>query len=319
MPQTSDPHALIERARRGDRRALARLISLVEDLRAGSEDVLATLYPDAGRAWTTGMTGAPGSGKSTLADRLIEVVRGRGTEVAVLAVDPSSPFSGGAILGDRVRMQRHIDDGGVYIRSMASRGRLGGIAAATPRATIVLDGVGFPEILIETVGVGQAEVEIAGAADTTLVVVNPGWGDSIQAAKAGLLEIGDVFVVNKADRPGVNDAVRDLKSMLELGEHEDWWPPVVVTVATSGEGVDELAEAIDDHRAHLETSGLRSRARHDRAMELLEEAVEAELRKRVPADPGDGTWESVRADVAARRLDPWTGARLLVGGEPSRQ
>lgn len=319
MPPPLDPQMLIEQARRGDRRALGRLISLVENRRPGEEQVLSALYPDAGQAWTTGLTGAPGAGKSTLADRLIEVLRQRGFEVAVLAVDPSSPFTGGAILGDRVRMQRHIDDAGVYIRSMASRGHLGGISEATPRAVAVLDGMGFPEILIETVGVGQAEVEIAAAADTSVVVLNPGWGDSVQAAKAGLLEIGDIFVVNKADRAGVNDTIRDLKQMLELGGHGAWWPPVVATVATSGEGIDELAGAIDEHRAHLETTGELARLRRRHALGLLDSAVAVELHQRLETVRDHRAWERIRDEVAARRIDPWTAARRLVGGEPSPQ
>ena len=316
---TSNPEGLIRRARGGDRRALARLISLVENRRAGDEQVLASLYPETGRAWTTGLTGAPGAGKSTLADRLIEVLRTRGSDVAVLAVDPSSPFTGGAILGDRVRMQRHIDDPGVYIRSMASRGHLGGIAEATPRALVVLDGLGFLEILIETVGVGQAEVAIAGAADTTLAVLNPGWGDSVQAAKAGLFEIGDIFVVNKADRPGVNDTIRDLKQMLELGGHDGWWPPVIAAVATTGEGIDELAGAVDEHRAHLEATGALQKMRRRHALALLDGAVDAELRKRLKTVRDDRSWEGIRAEVADRRLDPWTAAQRLVGGESTRQ
>ena len=315
MAPTPDTHTLIDQAHRGDRRALGRLISLVEDRRPGAEEVLAHLYQDAGRAWTTGLTGAPGSGKSTLTDRLIEAVRGQDSEVAVLAVDPSSPFTGGAILGDRVRMQRHIDDHGVYIRSMASRGQLGGIAEATPRAIVVLDGIGFPEILVETVGIGQAEVEVAAATHTTVVVLNPGWGDSIQAAKAGLLEVGNIFVVNKADRPGVNDTIRDLKQMLELGDHGDWWPPVITTVATTGEGVAEAAGAITDHRVHLEQSGRLENLRRDHAIGLLEEAVDAELRRRLHAGREGVRWGRVRDDVAARRLDPWTAARRLVDPE----
>ncbi len=319
MAQTTlHPQTLIDQARRGDRRALGRLISLVENRRSGEEQVLATLYPDAGRAWTTGLTGAPGSGKSTLVDRIIEVLRKRGSEVAVLAVDPTSPFTGGAILGDRVRMQRHIDDAGVYIRSMASRGHLGGISEATPRAVAVLDGMGFPEILIETVGVGQAEVEIAAATDTSVVVLNPGWGDSVQAAKAGLLEIGDIFVVNKADRAGVHDTIRDLKQMLELGGHGAWWPPVVAAVATSGEGIEELAGAIDEHRAHLETTGELAKLRRRQALGLLDSAIDGELHKRLETVREDRAWEHIRDEVAARKIDPWSAARRLVGGEASQ-
>jgi LAO/AO transport system kinase len=302
MSQTSDPQALIDQARSGDRRALARLISIVENGRPGQEEVLSTLYPAAGQA-----------------DRLIEVLRGRESDVAVLAVDPSSPFTGGAILGDRVRMQGHIDDAGVYIRSMASRGHLGGIAEATPRAIVVLDGMGFPEILVETVGVGQAEVEVAAAADTTIVVLNPGWGDSVQAAKAGLLEIGDVFVVNKADRPGVNDTVRDLKQMLELGGHGGWWPPVVTTVATTAEGIEKLAGAVDEHRAYLESTGERSELRRRHTLGLLDDAVDAELRRRLEHVRDDEAWDRIRGQVEERILDPWTAAVRLVGGESSPQ
>lgn len=281
--------------------------------------MLSRLYPVGGGAWTTGVTGAPGAGKSTLTDGLIEVLRARDADVAVLAVDPSSPFTGGAILGDRVRMQGHIDDSGVYIRSMASRGHLGGIAEATPRAIVVLDGMSFTEILIETVGVGQAEVEVAAAADTTVVVLNPGWGDSVQAAKAGLLEIGDVFVVNKADRAGLNDTIRDLKQMLELGSHDGWWPPVIATTATAGEGIDDLLGAIDEHRAHVTASGERSELRERHALALLDAAVDAELRRRLETMRDDDAWARARSEVASRNLDPWTAAARLVGGESSRQ
>ena len=257
MARVTDPAILIPSALGGDRRALARLITIVENGGDAADEVLAGVFGTGGDAWTTGLTGAPGSGKSTLTDRLIEAIRVGGAEVAVVAVDPSSPFSGGAVLGDRVRMQDHIDDAGVYIRSMASRGHLGGISAATPRVVATLDGAGFPEILVETVGVGQAEVEIAANADTTLVVVNPGWGDSVQAAKAGLLEIGDIFIVNKADRPGVHETVRDLTQMLELGDHDGWAPPIIPTVAATGDGIADLWTAIKGHRDHLEHDTLR--------------------------------------------------------------
>ena len=319
MAPSSDPQGLIDAARQGDRRALAKLISVVENKLPGAEETLAQLYAATGSAWTTGITGAPGSGKSTLTDLLIATARERGSQVAVVAIDPSSPFTGGAILGDRVRMQRHIDDPGVYIRSMASRGHLGGIAEATPRAIAVLDGVGFAEIIVETVGVGQAEVEIAAGSDTTIVTLNPGWGDSIQAAKAGLLEIGDIFVVNKADRPGVSDTVRDLRQMLELGGHRAWWPPVVTTVATRGEGIEEVTSAMDEHRSHLENTGARDEARRRSALELLDTAVEAAMRERLVATRDEARWEEIRAEVADRKLDPWTAATLLVGGDSSRR
>ena len=251
----AEPSVLVERARAGDRGAVAKLISLVEHGGDDARAVVVALHPHAGNAWSVGITGAPGSGKSTLTDRLVSTIRAEGATVAVLAVDPTSPFSGGAILGDRVRMQDHATDPGVFIRSMATRGHLGGLAVATPQAVRVLDAIGTPWIIVETVGVGQVEVEIAGHADTTVVVVNPGWGDAVQAAKAGLLEIADVFVVNKADRPGAPETVRDLQGMLELAGDTGWRPPVVCTTATSGAGIDELWAAIGAHRAHLETTG----------------------------------------------------------------
>jgi len=312
MARTTDPEVLIPRARAGDRRALARMITLVEDHHSDGDLILAELFPRTGGAWTTGLTGAPGAGKSTLTNRLIGKIRDTDTSVAVLAVDPSSPFTGGAVLGDRVRMQDHIDDDEVYIRSMASRGHLGGVSEATPRAVAVVDGMGFPEILVETVGVGQAEVEIAANADTTLVVLNPGWGDSIQAAKAGLLEIGDVFVVNKADRAGVNETMRDLKQMLELGGHGEWWPPVIATVASTGEGIDDLWEAVRAHRAHLEASGELQAMRHRRLLGDVETAVAAAVHLQVRSTLDHPDWEAMVAQVTERRLDPWTAARRLL-------
>ncbi|HMF04984.1 MAG TPA: methylmalonyl Co-A mutase-associated GTPase MeaB, partial [Acidimicrobiia bacterium] len=216
MAPANNPPALVEAARQGDRAAIAKLISLVEAGGDAATDAVGRLYLSTGDAYTVGVTGAPGSGKSTLTDKLIGLLRASGTEVGVLAIDPSSPFTGGAILGDRVRMQDHATDEGVFIRSMATRGHLGGLSLATPQAVRVLDAAGKPWIIIETVGVGQVEVEVAGAADTTVVVVNPRWGDGVQANKAGLLEIADVLVVNKADRDGTDDTVRDLEVMLEL-------------------------------------------------------------------------------------------------------
>jgi len=313
MPVDTDPADLVSLARGGDRRALARAISIVEDRRAGRGEILAAAFPATGRAWTTGLTGAPGAGKSTLTDALIGRVRADATEVAVLAVDPSSPFTGGAILGDRVRMQDHVDDGGVYIRSMASRGHLGGVAEATPQVISLLDGTGFPEVLVETVGVGQAEVEIAANADTTVVVLNPGWGDSIQAAKAGLLEIGDIFAINKADRPGLNDTMRDLKQMLELGDHGAWWPPVVPTIASAGEGVEELWERVVEHREHLVASGTLQNSRTERLLSSIDAAIAAELTNRVDQIRAGAAWPDVAALVLERSLDPWSAARQLLG------
>src|SRR4051812_39081658 len=250
-----DPADLTEAARKGDRGALARLISYVEEGGNLAREVGSLTFPLAGNAYTIGITGPTGSGKSTLTERLISTVRAGGAEVGVLAVDPSSPFSGGAFLGDRVRMQSHATDEGVFIRSMATRGHLGGLSLAAPEAIRVLDAAGLPWVLVETVGVGQVEVEIAGAADTTVVVVNPGWGDSVQANKAGLLEIADVFVINKADRPGAAEARRDLDQMLDLSAPKDWRPPIVPTTAANGDGIDELWDAVAKHRAHLEETG----------------------------------------------------------------
>ncbi|MCP3995551.1 MAG: methylmalonyl Co-A mutase-associated GTPase MeaB [bacterium] len=312
MARISDPAILIPKARAGDRRSLARLITLVENGDAVAVDILADTFPSGGQAWTTGLTGAPGAGKSTLTDQLIVRVRASGSEVAVVAVDPSSPFSGGAVLGDRVRMQDHVDDSGVYIRSMASRGHLGGIAAATPRVVSLLDAVGFPEIAIETVGVGQAEVEIAGNADTTLVVVNPGWGDSVQAAKAGLLEIGDVFVVNKADRSGVSETVRDLAQMLELGGHHEWSPPIVPTIGSTGQGIDELWDAVRAHREYLETSGLLETNRSRRLVVEMESSMMTQLRARVRSSVSEAEWAGVTDLVAQRGIDPWSAATQLL-------
>ena len=232
--------------------------------------------------------------------------------VAVVAIDPSSPFTGGAILGDRVRMQRHTDDDGVYIRSMANRGHLGGIAAATPRVVALLDGLGYSEILIETVGVGQAEVEVASSADTVVVVVNPGWGDAVQAAKAGLLEVGDVFVVNKADRPGAKQAVKELIGALEIGQARPWLPPVVETVATDGAGLAELWDAIAAHRSHLDESGEREQRRLVRVLAEVEAALRASLRQM--ATSSGALAPEILDRVLARQVDPWSVASEMVAG-----
>lgn len=293
---------------------MARLISLVETGGDPARTALAALHPATGRAYSVGITGAPGAGKSTLTDRLVARIRADGDLVAVLAVDPTSPFSGGAILGDRVRMQDHATDPGVFIRSMATRGHLGGLALATPQAMRVLDAAGAPWILVETVGVGQVEVEVAAATDTTVVVVNPGWGDSVQANKAGLLEIADVFVVNKADRPGAEDAERDLIQMLELGAHRAWTPPIVRTVASDGEGIAELWDAIGGHRAHLEETGELARRRRDR----LRDEVRAIALARFAADVdarcvGEG-FDALLARVDAREIDPYAAAEALLAG-----
>ncbi len=261
---TGDAAQLLERARAGDRSALARLLSVVERGGEPARLVGRLAHASTGSAHTIGVTGPPGAGKSTLTSALVRVVRDAGHRIAVLAVDPSSPFTGGAILGDRVRMGDHALDDDVFIRSMASRGHLGGLSLAAPEAVRVLDAVGFGFVVVETVGVGQVEVEVAGETDTTVVVVNPGWGDAVQANKAGLLEVADVFCVNKADRPGAAEARRDLEQMLDMSVHGDWRPPVVDTVATDGTGVADLWAAILAHRDAMIATGRLDRERAER-------------------------------------------------------
>jgi GTPase len=306
---------LVARALDGDRGAVARLISLVETGGDGATEAVGRLYPHTGNAYTVGLTGAPGSGKSTLTDRMIGRLRRDGDQVGVLAIDPSSPFTGGAILGDRVRMQDHATDPGVFIRSMATRGHLGGLALATPQAVRILDAVGTPWVLVETVGVGQVEVEVAEAADTTVVVVNPGWGDSVQANKAGLLEIADVFVVNKSDRSGVDDTVRDLLQMLELSAHRDWTPPIVKTIATDGTGTDALYDAIVSHRAFLESTGELDRRRSARLRDEVRAIVVARLTRDAEALCSGPTFDRVLELVGTRGIDPYRAADELLGSE----
>jgi LAO/AO transport system kinase len=296
----------------GDARAVARAISMVEDGAEGLPELIGSLYPSTGTAYTIGLTGSPGVGKSTLAATLVGAARARDLGVAVLAVDPTSPFTGGALLGDRLRMQSHATDRGVFIRSMATRGHLGGLALAAPEAIRVLDASGADLVMIETVGVGQAEVEVAREADTTLVVVAPGWGDAVQASKAGILEIADVFVVNKADKEGTGEAVRDLRHMLHLGPELEWTPPIVQTTATSGEGVDELWEAIEGHRKHFEGSGQLEGKRRERLLREVEEMVLARLRWRMAATLEAGALEELGDDLVARRIDPYRATDILL-------
>jgi GTPase len=310
---STDTDALIERALAGDRVATAKLLSLVEQGGAGARAVISRLHPHTGNAWSVGITGAPGSGKSTLTDALVACMRADDLEVGVLAVDPSSPFSGGAILGDRVRMQRHSTDPSVFIRSMASRGHLGGLALATPQAVRVLDAVGKEWVIVETVGVGQVEVEIASQADTTIVVVNPGWGDEVQAAKAGLLEIADIFVVNKADRPGADVTVSDLAGMLELGRRKRWQPPIVRTIATTGDGLAELWDEIGAHRAFLESDGVVAERRRARLVEEIRGLVAERLLERAGAITESMQFEALVDKVAARTSDPYAAVDALLG------
>ena len=310
MARTSDPHELFAAALHGDRGAVARLLSLIERGGEPGRVVGRLAYPRSGQAYTVGLTGAPGAGKSTLTSALIGHLRASETEVAVLAIDPSSPFTGGAILGDRVRMQDHATDPGVFIRSMATRGHLGGLSLATPEAVRLLDAIGRHWILVETVGVGQVEVEVAGKADTTVVVVNPGWGDSVQANKAGLMEIADVFVINKADRKGVEETRRDLEQMLDLSDlpGDAWRPPIVPTIGNTGEGVPALWEAVLAHRAYAETSGQLSERRRFRSSEELREIVANRLRERARQLCTGDRWDEVTAEVVDHRLDPWSAA-----------
>ncbi len=307
--------ALVEQAAAGSPRAVGRLISLVEDASPLLREVMAALAPRAGSAVVVGLTGSPGVGKSTTTSALVSALRRRGARVGVLAVDPSSPFSGGALLGDRVRMQEHALDPGVYIRSMASRGHLGGLSWATPQALRVLDAAGCDVVLVETVGVGQSEVEVAALADTTVVLLAPGAGDGVQAAKAGILEVGDVFVVNKADREGADATVRDLRQMISLGPARgpgDWRPPVVRTVASRGDGVDELVAALDEHRAWLERSGGLRRRRVARAAAEIEAIALATLRGRIGSLREGDALARLAAGVVDGADDPYSCADRLV-------
>jgi LAO/AO transport system kinase len=301
---------LVAQARDGDPRAVARLITLVESNDPALPDLAAALAPHTGAAQVIGLTGAPGVGKSTVTSELVRALRAAGKRVGVLAVDPSSPFTGGAILGDRVRMQDHATDPGVYIRSMSSRGHLGGLAAATPQAVRVLDGAGCDVILIETVGVGQAEVEVATLADTTLVLLAPGMGDAIQAAKAGILEVADIFVVNKADRDGADATYRDIQGMIGLGERGagQWRPQVLKVVAARSEGIDDIVAAIDKHRQWLSTHDELQRRREQRAAAEIEAIVLEGLRRRIGSLAGEASLAAQAAAVAAGQQDPYTAA-----------
>jgi GTPase len=289
----------------GDRRALARVISWVENGDPRTRSVLKELKPPATASRVIGLTGAPGAGKSTVTSALVRAFRARGARTAVLAVDPSSPFTGGALLGDRIRMQEHATDDGVFIRSMGSRGQLGGLAAAAPQAIRVLAAAGFAVILVETVGVGQAEVEIASAADSTVLLVVPGMGDSIQAAKAGVLEVADVLVVNKADRPDTQATLRDLRAAVALS-HGEWKPPIVPTVATAGDGVADLVAALDKHDAWLDASGERSRRQLARAREEVTALAFGALARRLTVP------DELAARVADGRSDPLAAAEELL-------
>ncbi|MDQ1586506.1 MAG: GTPase [Actinomycetota bacterium] len=322
-PPTGSPEVaeLVARAREGNARSVARLISLVEDASPLLREAMAALVPHGGNAVVVGLTGAPGVGKSTTTNALVAAYRGRSRRVGVLAVDPSSPFSGGALLGDRVRMQDHATDQGVYIRSMASRGHLGGLAWSTPQALRVLDAAGCDVVLVETVGVGQSEVEVAGLADTTVVLLAPGMGDAIQAAKAGILEVGDIYVVNKADRDGADATVRELRHMLSLGERRkpgDWRPPILRTVASRGVGIDEVLEALDQHRSWLTESGQLIERRRRRAADEIEAIAVTALRERIGDLRSGHALVEVADRVLAGELDPYAAADLLIASVTER-
>ena len=293
-----------------DARAVARAISLVED---GDPDLAALsggIYPETGRAATLGLTGAPGVGKSTLAAALVRLARAEGRRVAVLAIDPTSPYTGGALLGDRVRMQEHATDPDVFIRSMATRGHLGGMALAAPEAVRILDAAGYDLVVVETVGVGQAEIEVAAATDTALVVLAPGLGDAIQMAKAGILEVADVFVVNKADRDGAAEVVRELRQMLHLGAARAWDPPVISTSATEGEGLEELWAGIERHRAHLEAAGVLAEKRRVRLLQEVESLAAERFKAAVAHElAADG---ALAGRLLAREVDPYAAAEELL-------
>ncbi len=310
--------ALVEKAREGDPRSVGRLVSQVEDESPLLPELMRALAPHTGHARIVGLTGSPGVGKSTSTNALIGELRRRDHRVAVLAVDPSSPFSGGALLGDRIRMGDHVLDPGVFIRSMAARGHLGGLAWTTPQALRVLDAAGFDYVLVETVGVGQSEVEVAGQADSTMVLLAPGMGDGIQAAKAGILEIGDLYVVNKSDRDGADKVRRDLRSMLGLAERREgaWLPPVLKTVASKGEGVADVVDALEEHGAWLRESGELQRRRVRRARNEIETLALTALRRRWGTVGEGDRLDDLAAAVVAGETDAYTAAEQLTGSAP---
>ena len=298
----------------GNRRALARGITIVEAGGPAARELLKALYAHSGHAHIVGITGAPGAGKSTLLSALALHWRRAGRTIAVLAVDPSSPFTGGALLGDRIRMQAHSGDPGTFIRSMASRGRLGGIARATADAIELLDAAGFDMVLVETVGAGQGEVEIASAAQTTVVIEVPGMGDDVQAIKAGMLEIADVFVVNKADRDGADSTMRQLRVMLHMGgpPRGGWSPPILPAVALREEGIAEVAAAIDRHLAHLRTSDHFAEHQHTRAAHTFQMIIQEAALERARMRASDAGWDALVDRVARREIDPYTAADELL-------
>ena len=307
----ADERTLAERLLAGDKRALARAISLVEDDDPEGWALVREVYPHTGSATVVGFTGPPGAGKSTLIGRLIEHARARDREVAVLSIDPSSPFTKGALLGDRIRLTEHFLDPGVFIRSMATRGALGGLAEAALQAALLMDASGKDDVFLETVGVGQAEVDIIDHADTVVLVLQPGSGDSIQALKAGVMEIPDVIVINKADHPATRTMRSEIRSILSLGERRAWKPPIVETEAINGDGVGDLWDAVTRHREHLAAGGLAERRRRSVEHEVVAVAVSQVRRRLLQAIERDDEVKRLLDDVNARRVDPLTATREI--------
>jgi LAO/AO transport system kinase len=309
-----DIQSLVDRLRSGDARALARVISAVENREAGSSDLLKALFPHTGHARVLGLTGPPGAGKSTLVDQLARLYRKENRSVGIIAVDPSSPYSGGAILGDRIRMQQHFADSGIFIRSMATRGSLGGLARTTADVATVLDASGRDLVLIETVGVGQDEIDIVRLADITIVILVPGMGDDVQTIKAGIMEIADIFVINKSDREGAERVEREIRTMQSLaGRNDGWTPPIVKTVASTNAGVQELANTIAEYEAHLkhENLALQRSIQHwqERLVEMLRDALLEKARARMSSDHT----ARYAAEVAEHKRDPYSLIEEIVG------
>jgi LAO/AO transport system kinase len=310
-----DIQVWIDQLRAGDARALARAISVVENHADGWSDLLKALFPHAGKARIIGLTGSPGAGKSTLVDQLAKLYRKENRTVGIIAVDPTSPYTGGAILGDRIRMQEHFSDPGIYIRSMATRGSLGGLARTTADVTTVLDASGRDVVLIETVGVGQDEVDIVRLADITIVILVPGMGDDVQTIKAGIMEIADIFVINKSDHNGAERVEREIRTLQSLGARSDSWiPPIVKTVASEGKGIDELADTIRQFEEYLRKENLAlKRSVHNWQERLLEMLRDATLEK-VKARVGDGTLSGYATEIAEHKRDPYTLVEEIIAG-----
>lgn len=310
----STPARLAQQLLQGNRRAVGRIISLIEDENRDLEEAMRLVYPSSGHAYVVGITGPPGAGKSTVTDELIRVIRERDLTVGVIAIDPNSPFTGGAILGDRIRMMRHSADPGVFIRSMGARGHLGGLAQAARNTIVLLDAMGRDIVLVETVGVGQSELEVASAADTTVLVVPPGAGDGIQAIKAGIMEIADIFVVNKSDHPQAARTVADIRELLRMDlMHREWVPPIVPTIATQNQGLEDLWTRIEQHRGYQERSGELAERRRSRLQQEIMAIAESKLRRLV-LDPRIDTldFEKLLDEVVERTLDPYEAANRVV-------